>query len=241
MGHLTSLLRSLLVLFIIASSLSLQAEEAFRTFTNGEGQTIQAKILSATDDEIRIEMENGQRMWVNNDLFSKKDQEFIAQWRKDDALSQPRSFDFEVNKDRDRGTDSKSESTKTDRDKVGFTFEIKNKSGFDLESVKIEYEIYYYEGSNSKEVDKTLKVEKGDETIEGFMDGMIKVAFSKKVTLVEEDLRSGWSYVSGYQAREDEMLGCVARLYYQGKLLREESSPNTLLTRLQAMRKRGEL
>ncbi|MFP4204341.1 MAG: hypothetical protein ACLFS4_08425 [Opitutales bacterium] len=53
----------------------------YRTLTSADGREIEARILSASEDSVRIERASGRRFKVDIGKFSEEDQAFIEKWR----------------------------------------------------------------------------------------------------------------------------------------------------------------
>lgn len=59
---------------------ALQSEE-FRTFTNTAGKSLQAKVTALSDDQVTIQLENGQDFTIPVDSLSAEDQAYLAEWK----------------------------------------------------------------------------------------------------------------------------------------------------------------
>lgn len=58
----------------------------YRSFTGANGAVIEAVILDKTDEQVSLLLKNGKRAVFSPDKLSEADQEYVAQWRKDEAL-----------------------------------------------------------------------------------------------------------------------------------------------------------
>ena len=72
-----------LLMLLLAMALPVSAEE-FRTWTNMNGQKIEARIIDKKPDnsEARLSMKTGKSPWVKSATLSKEDVEYITAWKK---------------------------------------------------------------------------------------------------------------------------------------------------------------
>lgn len=72
----------ILIFALVVAEASLGNE--CHTFTTQEGQTVTAKIIaiSSYTGKVKLERENGRKVWVEIDIFTREDQSFIHAWRK---------------------------------------------------------------------------------------------------------------------------------------------------------------
>ncbi len=73
--------RLLMACFVALAAWS-RGEEAYRVFTDLQGRTIEARIVdSKPDGSIEVERRNGQKAWVQPDVFSAEDRAYVRAWR----------------------------------------------------------------------------------------------------------------------------------------------------------------
>lgn len=139
-------------------------EEApvYRTFTNTEGQTIQARIIryDAVGDRIQIERKDTKKKdWAALSVFSTSDLEYIQEWIAADLMLNEKSLLVDIDKKTENmesdvdytfvaprggstGTWERAEDSRTDRDAICYQVRLKNSGSDDIQNLKIEYCIY---------------------------------------------------------------------------------------------------
>ena len=69
----------LLFAFLITTGLAGAQTPEFRTFTNAQGKSIQARFVALSGDQVTIEMAGGQKFTLAVTQFSTADQDYIKQ------------------------------------------------------------------------------------------------------------------------------------------------------------------
>lgn len=77
-------MKSLLLLFVIASALPCAFAQKYRKFSDTDGNTINARIVSVEREEVTIEVEGKIRHFtLPKSRFSKEDRDYIKKWEND--------------------------------------------------------------------------------------------------------------------------------------------------------------
>ncbi|MBN2704756.1 MAG: hypothetical protein JXR23_11155 [Pontiellaceae bacterium] len=143
-----------------------EEKPVYRTFTNTEGQTIQARIIryDAARDQIQIELKDGKNKgWAALSVFSTSDQEYIQEWIAADLVLNEKSLFVYVDKKSENMASEvdysivgarvgstvgavdaleRTEDSRTDREAIHYQVRLKNSGSDDIQNLKIEYCIY---------------------------------------------------------------------------------------------------
>ena len=221
---------------LIAAGLTLIASVLHaepRTFTDQFGRTITAEIVSVEADQVRIRREDGQVFTLSASKLTENDQKFIKQWvaATPSAPAEPKT---EIKSTPDpkkllvglsKGKFSSRTLTKYDtyvhkHEDWGYSIQLTNQNLRALENLRVEYNLFartYADTSSPTLINgaKTIKAipSRGSEV---FRTGTAEVCKSRDT-----------SY--GYNAG-GEMRGIWIRIYVDGELLIEQSSPDSLMT-----------
>ncbi len=137
---------------------AVRADE-FRTFTAGDGRTIEARIVeyNPSRQKLKIERRSGQSAWVEPAVFSEADREYIQSWIKASEFLSPRV----------RVTIEKHKEPLGDKgDNIHYSVSLRNLTQSDFENLVLEYRFYTethgYEGFKDSEAchKGTLKLDR---------------------------------------------------------------------------------
>ncbi len=82
-----------------------QEGSEFRKFTSSDGKTIEAKAVSSTGDTIKIEMKDGRSFDLPIARLSATDQEWIAEWKKNQARQYIPSLKISFDENKEESND----------------------------------------------------------------------------------------------------------------------------------------
>jgi hypothetical protein len=235
-----------------------QAATEYRDFTNTEGKVIKGalKVYNSLDNTVTIERANRKTFTVPVTVFSEVDQAYINTWKNQEGVR--RSSKFNVSCDRrvvkdwsekhtaevyDRNTQrltgDKVEVAKTDFDEIAYEITLKNSNGYALESLYLEYCIYYEQELALNE----LKGSSDDvsEEKEGVLYGSIEVGeiAGRKAYTTHTETIVLYKHAQTIETTEkvpfrlsNKINGIAIRLYVQEGdekiLLREEATPSSV-------------
>lgn len=193
--------------------LTLHAES--RTYTSPDGRTLQAEILSAESNTVTLKLTTGQTLTAAVDKFSQADQAFIKEWQKANPVTIKYNFNATYTKE-------KTDSSKVNRDNhevVTDTWvcnvKLLNRSGQDLEKVRVDYEIYYEQMSSGKPVMRRMN---GSSTLDSIKHLEELTLPTKELKLTTSKLDGGRYYVDGSRPRQkDSISGVALKIYHSGK------------------------
>ena len=120
--------------------------QTLREFSNTSGKVIRASIVSATDEEVTLKLENGNVITGGVAFFSKKDQEYIKSWAKKNPT--PIRYEFTI-----QTTKGRTNRDKNTRGTIHVTYEdwvykiqIENRSkkgnsGTSIKGLQLQYNV----------------------------------------------------------------------------------------------------
>lgn len=149
---------------------AVEGAPVYRTFTNTEGQTIQARIIRYDEvgNRIQIERKDGKNKdWAALSVFSKSDQEYIQEWIAADLMLNEKSLLVDIDKKSEKmesdvdytfveprggstGTWERAEDSRLDREAVHYQVRFRNSGSDDIQNLKIEYCIYLVKESGGR-------------------------------------------------------------------------------------------
>lgn len=193
---------------------SVRAE--LRTFTDLEGRTLRAEIVSATDRDVKIRRDDGMVFEVPVMTFTLADRKYIEAWRKEQSsqTALPLRIRLEVSQTKKTVGRSEDLSSTTKMVEAGYRILIKNESSAPMDGLRIEYRVFKFEdrvglsdskrplGKISGKIDKVSVPRFGQNEFT-----------TKPVKLTVDQLKPEWSYVGGYDPRTaDSLAGIWLRL-----------------------------
>ena len=185
-----------------------------RTFTNQDGQTIKAEIVSATDRLVKIRREDGAVFEVPHTTFSLDDRKYIEEWiKKQKVEAAPLRLRVNVSQTKKTVNRSQGLSSTSRVIEAGYRIQIKNESTVALEKHTIEYRIFKF----AERADRNNRP--GLNKVAGKINNISIPRFSQDdyktevVTLVISQLKPDWYYVDGSNSRTaDSLAGIWLRL-----------------------------
>lgn len=231
------------------------ADNAYRDFTNAQGQTIRGRVLSfdARKGVVQIESESGKRARIPIAGLSEPDQVYVREW--DAAQDFMNELVFKIRSD-DRQLDESKEEVRKDitwsntggtikdrlmntiyREKIAFEFEFKNSSTKTLSGIRMDYRIYYEQSKTSdsgRKPEPEQKVYKGKKELADIASGDVLTLMTDPVEVYRDDIN-----LFDQQLNEDtrqggvgEVHGIRARLYLKlssgEEVMREFSQPSSM-------------
>jgi hypothetical protein len=205
------------------------ASQAFRTFTDLEGRTIEAEILEADKTEVRIRRDDGRVFDLNRSRLIEADQQYIDDWIRKRAFA---FGDLEVSTWRVRKGAERSEtqSTKNIEEEWCYKVSIANKSRADFNNLSVEYRVFFREDIIRKSNEQPpLQSDAGRISI-GHLAARDEVQLvTNAIVLDVSQLKIGWKYRgTGKRRVEDSLEGIWLRIFSDGELVKEYPSPTDL-------------
>lgn len=211
-----------LLALLFAGTISAEDNDGFRTFTDTEGRTIQARILDydAVKGRIQIVREDGKKAWVSPNVFSDTDQAYIGEWVAADCVLAEKNLRVSVKECR---RERFGDGNDTERGEVLY-YEVKleNRSGQDIQNLEIEYRVFIKVSGTGDSED--LEKQDGELIHTGPVEnGKTKTICTKDIRVTERyksqteasyDL-TGYSLpnVSLVKVSEEEVIGIGVRIY----------------------------
>lgn len=221
------------LLLLVTHFASAQTSLQFREFTDQQGRTIKATVIRATENEVWIRREDGPSFQVALTTLSKADQEYVARWRKIDAIRVPNALEFSARRFPEGRETFDDGSIRTTRESYGYEITLTNRSPVDLSDLQIDYRFFVREGSPGVTGQKRpVRTQDGKDGI-AFIPSRGTGSFrTKTVTLISTKLRPGWVYADGSKtATTDDLRGICVRIMQDGEVIAEFSTPAKLMER----------
>lgn len=202
-----------LAAFALLTQPALQAEP--RTFTSTDGRSLEAEIVAASNDSVSLRLANGQTITSGLGLFSPADQKFIADWRKKNPVKINYAFQVSYTKEKtDTSKARRSNETVTTESWI-CKIKVANRSGQDLENLKLDYSIFYNQMDGGKPV---LRKRNGSVTIPGIRNNEEVTLPTENVKLQSVQLDGGFYYSDGSRSRQkDSLAGMTVSFKHSGK------------------------
>ncbi|MFH1499015.1 MAG: hypothetical protein ABII82_14455 [Verrucomicrobiota bacterium] len=220
-----------LVLAPVAFLSALRAEP--RTFTDQEGRTIVAEIVSATDRTVKIRRDDGRVFEVPVMTFVLEDRKYIEAWLKEQSVqAAPLRLRVEVSQSKKTVGRSEGISSNTRMLEAGYRILIKNESAGPLDNLKIDYRVFKFDDRVGLD-DRKRSLQKISGTI-----GKVSVPrfgqnefTTKGINLTVHQLKPNWSYIGGADPRTaDSLAGIWLRLIDgSGEVIHEYASSDKLM------------
>jgi hypothetical protein len=210
------------------------AHAAPRTFTDQFGRTITAEIMAVDGDQVSIRREDGQVFTLSTSKLTEEDQTFIKQWSatkpstsslaekaEDKFLPDPKKIVVGLSRGKfDTRVLTKFDTYVHKHENWGYSIQLTNQHLRPVENLRVEYNLFartFADTSTPTLITgaKNLKVlaSRGSEV---FRTGSAEVCKTKDTYF-------------GYNSA-GEMRGIWIRIYADGQLLLEQSSPDSLMT-----------
>jgi hypothetical protein len=206
-------------------------DDDYRTFTDAEGRTIEARVIAYDGTRVTIERKDGQRFTVTSAIFDEKDQAYLEFWLELEQLRRPTAFNANFStKFTNEHSPERTGLIVRERD-GGYAIAIENRSRMELEDLKIHYWVF----SRDTAPGVAASDRRGDRFVQGsVIDLKMKVnetlSFeTKTLKLTETRLQPGYVWRSGAPGiSRDTLRGLVFRMYYKDQLIQEWARPEIL-------------
>lgn len=218
------------VCLLLAATVSTWAAlSGMRTFTDVEGRTIQAELLSATTTEVRLRRDDGRVFDLSRSRLSDSDQKYIDDWITERAFS---FGDLEVSAWRVRLGAKRTQTRSSLKSKEQWCYKMKlaNKSRSNFKNLSINYRVFYREDDirEGKE-EPPLKRAEGRISTGNLAAGDDVQLQTEAIALSVSQLRIGWKYSgTGKRRVEDSLEGIWFRVMSDERLIKEFASPSDL-------------
>ncbi len=231
MPFLTTLrLAGMAVLALCLNLSFLRAE--LRTFTDHEGRTMQAEIISATDRDVKIRRDDGRVFEVPVMTFTLDDRKYIEKWLKEKkSEATPLRIRVEVSQTKKTVGRDQSLSSTSRQVEAGYRILIKNEASEALDGMRIEYRVFKFDDqvglSDSKRPLNKIAGKIDKVSVPRFGQNEFT---TKTVMLTIHQLKPEWRYVGGYDPRTaDSLAGIWLRLVdAKGTVVHEYASSDKL-------------
>ncbi len=236
-GPYTSSIRGALAaaVFLISLGTACSVFADFREFTSHDGKTIRAEIVSASETEVKLRMEDGREINGGISFFSDSDQAFINKWREANF-----DYRFEVDFTKKRNKRDKVQeggSTEVVYEEWYFDVSVENATQTDLSNVEAQYKVYLSFAANAdKRAKQPLKSEGKYRVLSGKaaipkIERLRSVNFSTTpFQIAHSELLPGWYYANGSKdEKHDDIEGLWVRIMHNGKMVHEYKSSGQAL------------
>jgi hypothetical protein len=210
---------------IVVALLSLSSiGEEYRIFTDQQGRTIKAKIVSfdSKTGKITIERDNRRKATVSPSAFCEEDQEYITQWAKGVLLKDKSAVSFSISTIPGKYSEYELHGNKTHvsrrytrfRESV-FNVEIKNKSNTDFGTIVLEY-CTFIERKGYGKIDDISYCETGSSS--DVLNPSSSTTISTEKLKVFERFREKSDETEYYKTKDaiESIKGVIFRVYVQG-------------------------
>jgi hypothetical protein len=219
--------RLLAGIFLFATSLHAEP----RAFTDNFGRSITAEILSVEGDQVRIRREDGQLFDLPISKLIEADQKFISNWaaakagaattKEEKSGPDPKKIIVGVSRAKfSSRTLSKYDGYTHKHEDWGYSIQVTNHHLQPVENLRVEYNLFARKFSDTG-TPSLIAGAKNLKTLRSREDEVFRTSTA------EVCKRRDTFYGS---SNEGEMRGVWFRLYADGKLLIEQSSPESLMT-----------
>lgn len=213
-----------------------------RSFTNKEGQSLTAELITVEDQKAVLKLTNLKKYKVPIDSLSEDDQKFIKDWweenknnvsEMDVRLEIDKSIDriSKPDKDKSEGKNKKNKN-KSSSEEVQFTCVLESYTHRDLTDITAKYTIYKRvstrdeDGSNTK-VEETS----GSATIDS-LPSHEKATFETDSVLCKDESKKAWKDQPS-SSRRETVIGVVVTLSANGKDFMTQGYPDNFLDKIE--------
>jgi len=208
------------------------------TFTNQDGRTIKANILSVAQDDVNLKRDDGQSFKVPVSTFSKEDQNFIRQW----VIQQSQAHHNDVlllsaasiRTDPSRPALTTSKKALVSQWSESYKIKVSNQTPVHWTNLHVRYIIFHLAGvpgglppGNYTPTHDIGMVTVGD--LPGQQDTTVP---TDKIDLQETSLAPGYTYTNGAPAKvTDQVQGIWVRVYDDDNNLLQEWASTKEITK----------
>ena len=202
--------------------------DQYRTFTSADGRTMEAELSDfSSDGTISLRLKNGRSFTgIKPEIFSEEDRQYIAEWKLDTIVERG-YLETKIRRTRDKVGEDDVGAIEEKIYEAGYSIEFDNGSSVTLEDLRVEYAILSWEAQIAgKRSDGEYTGLVGDVKITRLPAFEEVKVETRKITLRETDLASGYYWVGGGNSdSKDRLKGCWIRVWKGDKLIHEDSMP----------------
>jgi len=228
---------------IISAAAGARAEQPkYTTFTDTQGRTIKARVLSVDEEagKVKIERNDHRSITVPISLFSKKDQSYIHRQGQVLAASSKNLLRVSLTEKTEENERAAQEMSRKNSlvkfwaEDTSYEIELDNRSASTFDHLAIEYCIFYDDLGLDTAKSEVLSKKIG---VKNILSNSKRTVITEPVTTYRSRLAGGYIYNDGTSTHKDGRVdGIWVRLYLQngdqkGSLLREFSEPENLMDR----------
>lgn len=179
------------------------ADDAYHNFTDSQGRTITARIVSLNtrSQAIRVELESGKKGNIDISQLSGEDQEYVENWNIAKQFMNERRLRISAKRKESENDEMSRDGGNSNREvtNAGYEITIENTSDVEFENVAIEYCIFYEQetqgtaGRNNKDQGVLC----GTLDIETIPAKSKQTVLTDTVLIYHFELDSNWYYTSG--------------------------------------------
>lgn len=220
-------------IFLILFGFShLASSQQLRDFSNTSGKVIKAAIVSATDTDVTLQMENGRTITGGISFFSKKDQAYIRTWLKENPPKLEYEFDIVATKSREDRKRSTEGNTIVTYETWLYKLKIENRTKpvQELSGLNLEYNIVMSPKARATNVssrsEKGLassgryRIKKGKMSLPAIKYLERKEFGTSTFPLNKSELAPGWYYADGTKdERDDDLEGIWIKITHGGEVV----------------------
>lgn len=217
-----------IALFLFSSALLVSAP---RTFTDMQGRTITAELISVQNDQVTIRRTDGQTFTLGIATFGEADQKLIHDWAAeqtakkpavdDKPVIDPKKLTIGVSRGKfDSHTLAQYEGYVHKHEDWGYTVQVTNTHLRSIEKIRVEYNLF---ARTFSDVSSPTMIS-GTKAVSTLKTG----AFETFRTFTAEVCKRKDSYFGN---ESGELRGIWVRLYVGDQLVTETSSPESLMTK----------
>ncbi|MFA6288877.1 MAG: hypothetical protein WC661_15960 [Opitutaceae bacterium] len=236
MGYTTSLRFFASVVICTGLLLGLGASvlhAEMRTFTDKQGRSLKAELVSVDGDKVTIKREDGQTFTLSLATLSDDDRQFVKEWAKQQAALIP-AGSFEIQLSRGKFDTKKKDEGGiiVSEEQWGYTVTLVNRTSKSFPGARVDY-ILFVKPDNEPGKDSAaapLKQKPGSKRID-VIGGRDSVNFrTEAITIFKQQLKAGyiWTKTGDSSSMRDTLHGVWVRAYVGDQLVSEFCSPEGL-------------
>lgn len=202
-----------------------------RTFTNKEGQTIEAALESFNGEYIEIRRSDGRLFTISLDTLSKKDQDYVQGWQVAQAVANDREVLISARRLDENATKSDLEGIIIKKRDGYYEVLVENRSGVECKNLEIRWAVRVEKtdaGSVNDRKGKEWKIGKWKAIdLGGRSETKLE---TERVLLEDVSLKPGWKWGSNApKTARDKLAGFYLAIFSGGEMVREYSLPSGML------------
>ena len=225
---------ALLTALLSLTATFVMGESEFREFANSEGKVIKARLVAATADTAKLQMENGREVEAGVAYFSKADQDYIAEWRKTNKPAIDYQFEVDYTKKRASREVRNEGPVEVTYEKWFYDVEVENLSKVELDGLELHFKIYKTAKADANEaayraegivLEGPFLVRKGKVDLKPIPHLKSVKAETETMTTSKSQLDANYIYIDGEDSnKKDDLDGLWLKLFHNGKEVYEVKS-----------------